>query len=216
MSGVETLGIISAIITIIEACCTIYESAKNSSGLPPSFRDSAKRLPLVKQTLSTVRGGLSGEMSLESEKAIILILESCETKAAELKTIFRAATPDGSSSPTRLRRYYRALKATPKSDKVKALMDGIFMDLQLLAANCCVDGVTRAQVNGLLENSTFTSRSGGSARAAEGGPRPQTFYNTGSGTQIVRSGTGDLHVTTGTGQHFIGDIGTLNLNVPFR
>lgn len=143
----------------------------------------------------------------------MLILESCGDRATELRAIFEDVAPDRSSAPTRFRRYYRAFKANPKSDKVRTLMDGIFMDLQLLAANRSVNGATREQVNRLLDSS---SGKDGPPRAARGGSRSQTFYNTGSGIQIVHSGTGELRISTGTGLHVSGDIGTLNFGVPFR
>jgi hypothetical protein len=50
MSGAEAafiVGLISGVISIIEATKTVYDAAKDAKGQPDEFRQVAARLPLV-------------------------------------------------------------------------------------------------------------------------------------------------------------------------
>ncbi|SPO07101.1 uncharacterized protein DNG_09795 [Cephalotrichum gorgonifer] len=215
MSGFEAVGAISAIITIVESCIKIYEGARDASGVPTSLRDAAARLPLIKATLTMARDDLaSGPWSQGTDDAIRGVLDSCEDKAADLKTIFQSIAP-GPLSRSRtggMRKYYRSLRALMESDNVDSLMDGMIADLQVLTASHSVKGATREQVAELLEAARDKSEHAG--RPAAGGMmgRSMTFHNTGSGSQIVHNGNGDIRLSTGSGMNCSGNIETLNLS----
>jgi hypothetical protein len=85
MSGAEVIGVISGIIAIVDATLKVYAAATGTSGLPEAFRDVAKRLPLVQETLKTTQGDL-GAINLDeaSCNAIKLVLRDCEDKAKRL------------------------------------------------------------------------------------------------------------------------------------
>ncbi|RSL87741.1 hypothetical protein CDV31_016204 [Fusarium ambrosium] len=71
MPVAEVTGVISAIITIIEASIKIYRTASEASGLPQSFRDAASRLPLVQDTLKLAVDGLAEEaLDAESQASL--------------------------------------------------------------------------------------------------------------------------------------------------
>lgn len=55
MSGIEAaglaLGMISTIISIIDATHQVYEAVKDKAGLPTNFKKSATKLPLISKLL---------------------------------------------------------------------------------------------------------------------------------------------------------------------
>jgi hypothetical protein len=94
MSGAEVLGIISGAITVIEATITLYKTAKDSSGLPPSLRDAASRLPLIQESLTIAAHGTQKDSQpLESYVALEAVLKACSEKATQLHQTFEAMVP---------------------------------------------------------------------------------------------------------------------------
>ena len=58
MSGAEAgfvVGLISGVISIIEATKTVYDAAKDAKGQPEAFRQVAVRLPLVIEILHSAK-----------------------------------------------------------------------------------------------------------------------------------------------------------------
>ncbi|KAI2602601.1 hypothetical protein GGR54DRAFT_492996 [Hypoxylon sp. NC1633] len=189
MSGAEVLGLISGIITIIDASLKIYEAVDDVSGLPQSFHDVAARLPLVHDTLEKASAGLTDENDT-SYIALTKILESCSKKAASLKRVLQAVMPPADAS--RITRYYKAMKTIPNADKVENLMDGILSDLQVMTGNRAVKAITREQMERIID---AAAKRGGRLE----GSGAVSLYNYSTGSQYVQSALGDQNVVSGHG-----------------
>jgi hypothetical protein len=151
MSGAEAafvVGLISGVISIIEATKTIYDAAKDTKGQPEAFRQVAARLPLVIEILhsSEVKAQALDETAQE---ALEPILESCKTKAEKLKKIFQKVIRKDDDKW--YDRYRKALGTLGKGDKVECLMEGILKDIQVLVCKRLMGTATDAQVKEIDE-----------------------------------------------------------------
>lgn len=204
MSGAEVIGLISGIITQIEASRTVYNAASDSEGLPRSFRDAAARLPAIQDTLETAQKGLLDADSspasplASSSDALAKVLASCRDKAASLKKTFDAVIPSANAS--RAERYRKALLTIPNGGRVEELMAGIMRDLKVLADNHVVKAATHEQVERLTAAVGQKDGGGSPGPASGGGARPAgtvALHNFGRGSQYVKSGPGDQNIATG-------------------
>jgi hypothetical protein len=87
MSGAEAafvVGLISGVISIIEATKTVYDAAKDAKGQPEVFRQAAARLPLVIEILHSAEERAQA-LHETAQEALEPILESCKAKAETLK-----------------------------------------------------------------------------------------------------------------------------------
>lgn len=209
MSGAELIGIISGIISIVDASLKIYEAVEDASGLPRCFRNVAARLPTVQDTLEIAREtleeeekeGKEGLSRVNSHDALVKILESCYDKATMLNKTLHTIMPTKGAS--KARRCVKAIKMFPAAEKIESLMNGILNDVHVLAANHSVKSATRTQVNDLtdmIRNTTVEKRE----PIYFGRRTTVTFYNTGRGSQFVHDGQGDQNVSMGTGVQFNG------------
>ncbi|RYO74334.1 hypothetical protein DL764_010859 [Monosporascus ibericus] len=149
MSGAEVIGLISGIIAIISATVKVYGAATDASGLPEAFRDVAKRLPLVQETLQTAREYLNTADPEEAfYNAIKPVLEGCEDKAKRLAAIFEKVVPQADVSI--MERYLLAARTLGKGDTVESLMKGILDDVQLLTGNRVTKLPTKAEIAHLI------------------------------------------------------------------
>ncbi|KAF4946532.1 hypothetical protein FGADI_11170 [Fusarium gaditjirri] len=202
MSGAEVLGIISGVITIIDATITLYTTAKDSSGLPSSLRDAASRLPLIQDSLTIAAQGIQQDSQpSESYAALEAVLQACSEKAAQLHRIFEAMVPPAGA--TRTHRYLKAVKSFPQVDKANVLAEGILGDLQVLTLNHAVKAATREQIMELM-----SSRTG---QTVDKEPSV-VLHNTGVGKQYVHVGQGDQNVASNTATQVNGTFhgGTFN------
>jgi hypothetical protein len=103
MSGAEVIGLISGTIAIIDETAKVYAAANHASGLPEAFRDIAKRLPLVQETLEAVQKHLNANPDEACYQAMKPVLEGCKDKATRLKAIFEKVVPHADAS--RMDRY---------------------------------------------------------------------------------------------------------------
>jgi len=134
MSGAEVIDLISSIIATINATVKVYAAATDASNLPEAFRDVAKRLPLVQETLQTARVRLNSASPDDAfYKGMKPVLEDCEDKAIQLKTTFEKIVPKADAS--RMEHYVLAARTLGKEDTVESLMKGILDDIQLLTGN---------------------------------------------------------------------------------
>jgi hypothetical protein len=145
MSGAEAgfvVGLISGVISIIEATKTVYDAAKDAKGRPEAFRQVAARLPLVIEILRSATGKIQ---SLEetAQEALEDIVKSCKAKAEKLHEIFQKVIRKDDDKW--YDRYKKALGTLGKGDKVECLMEGILKDLQVLACERLVGTATEAQ-----------------------------------------------------------------------
>ncbi|KAL6829145.1 hypothetical protein J3E69DRAFT_229769 [Trichoderma sp. SZMC 28015] len=210
MSGAELIGIISGIISIVDASLKIYEAVEDTSGLPRCFRNVAARLPVVQDTLETARATLEEEEDkknkeelsrVKSRDALVKILQSCHDKATELNKILQTIMPAQGASKTR--RYVKAIQMVPAADKIDSLMNGILHDVHVLAANHSVKSATRTQVNDLID--MIRNMAVEKQEPIYVGRRTTiSFCNTGRGSQFLYDGPGNQNVSMGTGVQFNG------------
>ena len=133
MSGADAgfvVGLISGVISIIEATKTVYNAVKDAKGQPEAFRQVAARLPLV---ITILRSAKERTHTLDetAQEALKSILESCKDKAENLKKIFQKVIRKDDDKW--YDRYKKALSTPGKGDKVECLMEGILKDIQVLA-----------------------------------------------------------------------------------
>lgn len=144
MSGAEAglvIGLISGIISIVEATWTIYSDIKDTKCLPRTFHQTAETLPLVEDTLRIAQGYIDKlESTEESCKAMKRILEGCKTKTEKLQNIFGEIAPQPDDS--RFASYRKVARALGKGSRVEALMDGVLRDVTALVQNHGIKTVT--------------------------------------------------------------------------
>jgi hypothetical protein len=152
MAGAEAaslvIGLVSGIIAIIDATLTVYDAATDASGLPEVFRDVAKRLPSVQDTLKAAQEHLKTNPDKASCDAMMPVLKDCEEKANRLAEIFEKVVPPADASRTD--RYLLAARTLGKGDTVESLMKGILDDIHLLTSNRTINLPTRAEIAALI------------------------------------------------------------------
>lgn len=225
MSGAEAvglvLGIISSIISVIEASQKVFDAARDAKGLHEAFKKVAENVPLV---LGTLRAAEEVQKKMEAEwqssddtakkqaiettsEEIEPVFETCEADVRALRDIFEKVVPG--SEATRTERYRKALKTVlpGKKHKVEGLMQEILEKLQLLHTHhyfkAAVD-VSKIGA-GIEELRTLESSDPDlDARYVNSGSGPQNVH-TGSGKQFNNTISGG----TGNSQH-IADSQTFN------
>lgn len=147
MSGAEAttiLGVISSILTIVDATKTVYDAANDVSGLPEAFREVAGLLPIVRDILNSAKQSLdNGTADADSFKGAKQTVKACETKATRLEELFKKAIPKNGA--TSVNRYYKAVRAYGKGNEVEKLMKEMLEGLQLLACERGMKTLTKAQ-----------------------------------------------------------------------
>jgi len=146
MSGVEVIGLVAAIITILDGVATVSSAIKDANGLPRAFREVDGRLPLAKDILESVEGVDPNESCWSSME---LTVKNCHEKADYLKEIFDAVKK--TSEAPLPRRYYNAVKNLGKGKQVETLMRGILEDVQLLAGRQSFNTATKGQIKELAD-----------------------------------------------------------------
>ena len=206
MSGVGeaalVIGLISAIITVIDTLSQAYKDSKDASGLPQAFRDVASKLPLVSETLGTVQQRMDAsnpEQQLYS--ALKPVVEDCKSKVERLEKIFEKVLPPASSS--RFDRYVAAVKAYGKGNMVEDLTKGILRDVQLLSENHGVKAATETQVGELAKAIQDLSSIPPSVPQRVWGEL-YGAHHYGSGAQNIHTGEGDINANSGLGSQYIG------------
>jgi hypothetical protein len=148
MSGAEAItviGLISAIITIVETSKKLYDASNNAKGLHEAFRDVAQDMPLVLDILRDCHtaqqqvdqkyqatSDASSRRELEkSSEAAKTVMEECRNKANALGEIFGKVLPGDDAG--RAERYVKAARSLKpgRTERVEDLMTGIFKQLQM-------------------------------------------------------------------------------------
>jgi hypothetical protein len=201
MSGAEAgfvVGLISAVISIIEATKTVYDAAKDAKGQPEAFRQVAARLPLVIEILHSAEEK-THTLKETAQEALEPILESCKAKAESLKKIFQKVIRKDDDKW--YDRYKKALSTLGKGDKVECLMEGILKDIQVLVCERLVGTATEAQVKEVEEAIKQMNQMPSSLEETGG----VTQNHQGSGNNNANTGTGAQH--NGTGDLYHNEIG---------
>lgn len=151
MSGAEAgfvVGLISGVISVIEATKKVCDAAKDAKGQPEAFRQVAAQLPLVIEILHNAKEGIQS-LDETAQEAQEEFLESLKKKAEKLAKIFqKVARKDDDKWYDR---YKKALSTLGKGDKVECLMEGILKDIQLLTCKKLQGTATEAQVKEMEE-----------------------------------------------------------------
>ncbi|KAF5622401.1 Pfs NB-ARC and ankyrin-domain protein [Fusarium tjaetaba] len=100
-TGIEVIGLVSAILTILETIGKISDALKNAKDLPPSFREVANKLPIVREILQAVEKHLSTLADKATDESIKAVLKHCREKAEKLEKLFRAVDPSEDTSSFR-------------------------------------------------------------------------------------------------------------------
>ncbi|KAH7303151.1 hypothetical protein BKA65DRAFT_240037 [Rhexocercosporidium sp. MPI-PUGE-AT-0058] len=151
MSGAEAafvIGLISGVISIIDATKTVFDAAGDAKGQPKAFRQVVARLPLIIEILRSAEAA-APELDETKREAIEPILKSCKAKAKKLSELFQKVVRKDNDEW--FDRYKKALRTLGKGDKVEGLMEEIQKDTQLLASDKLIRIATEAQVKGLEE-----------------------------------------------------------------
>jgi len=148
MSGIEVVGLISAVISIVGAVENIYSGFRDARNLPQAFREVAEKLPLVRETLRIAEQQIKSTSDEEACEAIKTVVENCKVKAERLKEVFATVAP--SEPPTRLERYSVAVRRWGKRNRVEELTREMMEDVRLLAVNRAVQAATEDQAAELL------------------------------------------------------------------
>jgi hypothetical protein len=200
MSGgaelVAVLAIISSVIAIVDGTKQVFSTARNATGVPEAFEDVACRLPLIRDILVAAGQGLSAENAGdETCKSVMPIIEACERKAKTLDEIFRKVIPHADA--LRRERYFKAVRALGKGNKVEELMKGILEDIQLLAINrgiktehiteamTALDAIPPSIEEHLLQEADFMNINSGPGSQSNFNAHGDQYSNSGSGKQQV-------------------------------
>ena len=202
MSGVGeaslVLGMISSIIAIIDATNQVYEAVKDESGLPPNFKKSATKFPIILKLLDDAERYLKA--ADESIKAAFTpTLEDCKVQATHLQELFEKVIPEEGDS--RWDRYVKAARTIGKGGRIENLMKGILHDLQLLATKFPEVTTPRGkdQLAKAVEEVTRMDPS-----LPDDFDQMPTYAYFGSGSQNINASNGTQNNNTGAGNQNIG------------
>lgn len=194
MSGAEAafvVGLISGLISIIEATKTVYDAAKDAKGQPEAFRQVHGRLVLVITILDRARerAQMVDETTLE---ALEPILESCKAKAENLNKIFQKVIRKDDDKW--YDRYKKALGTLGNEHKVEYLMEEILKDIQVLVSERLIGIADDAQIKEIQEAINEMNEMRSSLQDEAGSV---TQNHQGSGNNNANTSRGAQHNGTG-------------------
>ncbi|KAK5188420.1 hypothetical protein LTS03_011910 [Exophiala xenobiotica] len=133
MSGMEVIGAISAVISIIDASIKIYESAQKDSKLSETFKIVGNRLPIFLDTLQTCKSHLQPVRDS-------LPADVCEALGKDPRS-FLAGERDAWE-----KRYVELVKRLGKGNKVEELMVSITEHAQLVVNHHALNSAKPGQI----------------------------------------------------------------------
>jgi hypothetical protein len=142
------IGLISGVISIVEATKTEYDAIKDAKGQPEAFRQVAARLPLVNEILQSAKER-SRTLDESTREALKPTIKSCKAKAEDLKKLFQEVIRKDDDKW--YDRYKKAVGTLGKGDKVECLMEGMLKDIQVLACERLIGIATYTQMKELEE-----------------------------------------------------------------
>ena len=208
MSGLEIIGGISAVITIIDVSVNVWKAAQKDAKVPDTFRAVAQRLPLLVSTLRTCHDQLkTSQEPLPNDVVVSFsrIVDSCKAKARCLRDIFEETIPGEDAS--RVERYKKAVQLQGKGKRVEQLVQSISEDTAVLVNYHAVKSV-RPDLPGLLQD-LINELQNMEPSMSEERSSSRTFNNTNyGGSQNINSGD---NTNSGPGNQYIyGGVSTLN------
>lgn len=213
MSGAEVLGIISAVISIIDATVKLYNTSKDEAGLPPNFKTVSTKLPLVSKLLEDAERYVQGKAEDAITATFTPVLTDCKEKATQLQQLFDKVIP--AEGDSRIDRYFKAARTIGKGGRVETLMKGILDNLQLLTAKFPEVTSVRGQAN-LIEAIEEVQHLEPSL--PDGFEDAPSFAHYGGGALNVNTGLGSQYNNNSTGNQNNGPgnqyIGTNHIGTP--
>jgi hypothetical protein len=201
MSGAEAsfvVGLISGVISIIEATKTVYDAVKDAQGQPEAFRQVAARLPLVVNILDNARKR-AYTLDETAQEALEPTLESCKVKAEALQKIFRKVVRKDDDKW--YDRYKKAVVGTMgKQGRVEGLMEGILKDIQVLAYEKLTGTASDAETEEIKEAIKQMKDMPSSLQDETEDALQQ--HHSGSGDNIGATGGSILNLHKGTGDQY--------------
>ena len=201
MSGLEVIGAISAIITILDSSIKVYDSAQKDLKLSETFETVRSRLPVLLETLKTCASDLQqveDSMPADVCEALETLLIRCDETAGKLRQIFEKVLPG--KADTRQERYVKIVKRLGKGNKVEELMVCITEDIQLVVSHHAVKSAGPEQRRALeeiiremrsVQPSLSEEEDRGMTFNSQGGALTN-YFNKDNGQQIIN------HDTVGT------------------
>ncbi|KAH8694325.1 ankyrin repeat-containing domain protein [Phaeosphaeriaceae sp. PMI808] len=203
MSGAEAgqvVGLISSLIAVLNIIGKLYSGVKDAEDIPITFREIARPLLVVQDTLRVAQALINTRgLDEESCSEIKPTMERCKDKALRLETVFRKVTPQASIS--RHDRYRLAANAFGKESRVETLTKEMLEDVKLLAENPIVKAETEAEVRKLVR--AIEELSMLPPPLLEDAPR-HPINNYGSGTVNANTGSGTANNNTSSGRQYNG------------
>ncbi|KAJ5161709.1 hypothetical protein N7492_007101 [Penicillium capsulatum] len=199
MSGLEVIGGISAVISILDASIKAYDSARNDIKLSETFDIVRRRLPVILDTLKTCKSHMeSKKESIPKDvcEALEKTVDDCDTKATNLRGIFERIIPGPRDTWTK--RYLKVLRRLGKGNKVEELMLRLTEDVQLIVNHDAIRSANQPQKVELeaiidemksVTSSVPDEESSAMNSSSAGGPQT-TNVNNGTGKQYNNSGNG--------------------------
>ncbi|KAF3922357.1 hypothetical protein AA313_de0201388 [Arthrobotrys entomopaga] len=200
MSGAEAahvLGLISSIISIVEATKQVYDAVGDSASLPKNFKAAAIKLPLIIKLLEDAERYASNS-DVSTQDAFVGTLTDCKGQAEALQLLFKKVMPDEGGD--KYVRYMKAARTIGKGGRVESLMKRILDDLQLLSTKF-PDSTTRRRKDQLTEAIQDVNRMEPSL--PDNTQEASSYTNYGPGAQIVNASGGTQYNNTGPGQQYI-------------
>jgi hypothetical protein len=194
MSGLEVIGGIAAVISIIDASIKIYDSARKDMKLSKTFETVRRRLPIILDTLETCKNDLEPSKDTMSQDACLAlekILDVCDEKTRKLREIFEKTMPG--EKDTWEKRYFKVVRRLGKGNKVEDLMIAITQDVQLIVNNHVVNSATPEQKAKLKETieeikslpSSVPEEGNSVSSFDSGGGAQENYIHRGNGTQNI-------------------------------
>ncbi|KFZ01814.1 hypothetical protein V500_00606 [Pseudogymnoascus sp. VKM F-4518 (FW-2643)] len=203
MSGVGeaglVLGIISAIISIIDATKQVYEAVDDEAGLPTNFKKSATKLPLISKLLEDAERYVNNAADDSIKAAFTPTLKVCKVQATQLQELFKKVMPEEGDS--RWDRYGKAARTIGKGGRVESLVGGILDNLQLLATRFPEVTTPRGkdQLAKAIEEVIEMDPS-----LPDGFEQMPAYAHYGSGAQNINTGAGPQYNNNSTGNQLNG------------
>lgn len=203
------LGLVSAIVGILDCVHKTYNAAHDAKGLPEAFKEVADRLPLVNDTLKLIDKHLQGNYtSLDDEAASAIQerLEICHEKARKLEVIFNNCIPDDHTS--RIDRYVKAVQTVGKGNKVELLMKGLLEGVQDIVNHIGIHTAEDVQKQTELLTEAIKTMSDMKPSVEDKLIEPAAdtarYVHSGLGDQYNASGSATQQIAKGNSRQFIG------------
>ncbi|MCJ1334539.1 hypothetical protein MMC10_011251 [Thelotrema lepadinum] len=206
MSGMEfplVIGIISGTATIIDSIVKICSEARKGT-LSKTFRNTAQRLSLIRETLRVIEKRVTDDVSTDvSSGAIEEFVRDCKDKVDHLELACEKCIPEASAS--RLDRLLASTRAHAQSAKVVSLTKELLENVQLLVQRLAIHEPPRNQLQDIetaIETLQSQAWSTGLQHKAAGIHTRTVHY--GYGSQNVHNNPGDQNIVLGTGAQYVG------------